>query len=203
MDVVEPRTANGRATRARILDAATALIAERGVAWVSLDDVRERSGTSKSQLYLYFEGREALLRAVVGRTAEAIMAVQERHFAGGLDDLSRIAAWFDDLVALQTRRQARGGCPLGSLAGQIAEHDEGARVALARSFDAWQRPLESGLRAMRERGELRLDADPATLAAATMAALQGGLLLTQVRRDPGQLRLALDAALGHLRGARA
>ena len=60
-----------------------------------------------------------------------------------------------------------------------------------------------GLEQMRGRGELRSDADPAALATATMASLQGGLLLTQVRRDPGQLRLALDGALANLRTAAA
>jgi hypothetical protein len=52
---------------------------------------------------------------------------------------------------------------------------------------------------MRARGTLSRRADPTRLAIATMAALQGGLLLTQVRRDPGQLAIALDAAYTHLR----
>ena len=38
---------------------------------------------------------------------------------------------------------------------------------------------------------------------ATMASLQGGLLLTQVRRDPNQLRIALNAARDNLRVAEA
>jgi len=41
----------------------------------------------------------------------------------------------------------------------------------------------------------------ATLATATMVSIQGGLLLTQVRRDPKQLRIALDAARVVLRAA--
>jgi len=41
---------------------------------------------------------------------------------------------------------------------------------------------------MRSLGKLRKDADSAVLATATMASIQGGLLLTQVRRDPQQLR---------------
>ena len=32
-----------------------------------------------------------------------------------------------------------------------------------------------------------------------MAAIQGGLLLTKTRRDPQQMRIALDAAYAHLR----
>ena len=52
---------------------------------------------------------------------------------------------------------------------------------------------------MRARGELVARADPATLAAATMASIQGGLLLTQTRKNARPLRVALDAALAYLR----
>lgn len=50
-------------------------------------------------------------------------------------------------------------------------------------------------------GELRSNVDPAPLATATMASLQGGLLLAPARRDPEQLRVALDGAMAMLRGA--
>jgi hypothetical protein len=36
-----------------------------------------------------------------------------------------------------------------------------------------------------------------------MASIQGGLVLTQARRDPAQLAHALDAAYAHLRTQRA
>jgi hypothetical protein len=52
---------------------------------------------------------------------------------------------------------------------------------------------------MRSRGKLRRDADPARLATATLAAIEGGLVLTQTRRDAHQLRVALDAAYAYLR----
>lgn len=197
-----PTTAKGRATRARVLAAATELVRERGSAGTSLDDVRERAGVSKSQLYHYFEDRDDLLRAVVGATADTVLAAQASHL-DRLDSSAAIEAWFAKLVALQRERRARGGCPIGSLVGQLAERDEGARDALAEAFARWQGFLADGLARMRDRGELRADADPARLAGQAMAALQGGLLLTQVRRDPQQLRAALDGALVVLRAAAA
>ena len=48
---------------------------------------------------------------------------------------------------------------------------------------------------MHARGELTPDTDPDTLALALLAALQGGLLLTQVKRDTKPLEAALDAML--------
>ena len=51
--------------------------------------------------------------------------------------------------------------------------------------------------------ERTLDADLGALAQHTLTAVQGGLLLTQIRRDPNQLRSALDGALAAILAARA
>ena len=202
MAVTAPSTSRGRDTRARIVSAAAELVAAKGAIAVSLDDVGARSHTSRSQLYHYFEDKDDLIRAVVATTTDAVLKAQEQQLEQ-LDSWAGIGAWFDTLVAFQEQVQARGGCPIGSLAGQLAERDERARLALVEGFDRWQSHLVHGLEQMRGRGELRGDADLAALATATMASLQGGLLLTQVRRDPGQLRLALDGALANLRTAAA
>ena len=192
-----PATEKGRATRERILQAAAELVAEKGAAGMSLDDVRARTGASRSQLYHYFDDRDDLVRAVIDVTTDAVLGVQG-ELLHRLDSWAGIDRWFDSLVQLQVDRQACGGCPIGSLAGQLAERDAGARVAIANGFERWETHLRDGLVRMQARGKLRKDADPAALATATMASLQGGLLLTQVRRDPGQLRIALDAARANL-----
>src|SRR5579862_9346686 len=147
------RTARGRATRERIVSAAAGLVYERGVARTSLDDVIERAGVSKSQLYLYFDDRSALLREVVPHNLELVLAAQEEHLVA-LESWRAIRAWLDALVELQVAAQARGGCPVGSLVGQLAESDDAARAALADAFARWQTPLRDGLRAMQVRGKL-------------------------------------------------
>jgi len=192
--IASPKTARGRATRERIVAAACELIAERGIAETSLDDVIERAGASKSQIYHYFEDRAALLRAVVASNSEHVIGDLPR-----LDGWKAIRSWFDSLVELQVERRACRGCPIGSLVSQLAESDEQARLALAAAFDDWERRLREGLRSMQRSGRLEPRADPEELANVTLAAIQGGLLLTQARRDPGQLASALDAAYAQLR----
>lgn len=191
--VHEPTTEKGRATRRRILQAAARLIAERGAAAVSLEDVEREAGVGRSQLYHYFDGRDDLLRSVIDVTTDAVLGAQD-GLLDELDSLERIDRWFDGLVALQEERGAAGGCPIGSLVGQLAERDEQTRAALASGFERWEEPLVEGLTRMKDRGELRSDASVQDLADITMAAIQGGLLLTQVRRDPQQLRNALRGA---------
>lgn len=192
--VVEPRTANGRATRDRILDAATELVGERGVAQTSLDDVRRRAQASKSQLYLYFPNREELLRAVARQTSQLVMAGQAEVLAG-FTSYDGLRHYLDALVALQVQRDAVGGCPIGSLAGQLADQDEPARLALADGFGEWEQGLRLGLEAMADGRQLASGADLDALATQILGLLQGGLVLTQVRRDPSQMRIAADGIL--------
>jgi TetR/AcrR family transcriptional repressor of nem operon len=188
-----PKTEKGRATRGRILQAAATLVAERGAASVSLEDVEARAGVGRSQMYHYFEDRDDLLRGVVDTTTDAVLGAQD-GLLDELDSFEGIDRWFAALVALQEDRGATGGCPIGSLVGQLAERDEETRAALVSGFERWERPLREGLERMREGGTLRADAPVETLADVVMAALQGGLLLTQVRRDPEQLRRSLAGA---------
>jgi AcrR family transcriptional regulator len=193
-----PATAKGRSTRERILQAAAELVAEKGAAGMSLDDVRARTGASRSQLYHYFQDRDDLVRAVIDVTTNGVLGNQ-RELLDHLDSWAGIDRWFDFMVQHQIGEHASGGCPIGSLVGQLAESDPEARAAIGAGFDRWEAHIRGGLTRMQARGKLRKDADPAALATATMASIQGGLLLTQVRRDPRQLRIALNAARNNLR----
>jgi TetR/AcrR family transcriptional regulator, transcriptional repressor for nem operon len=200
MPVSEPATARGRSTRARIVQAAAELVAEGGAAAMSLDEVGARANASRSQLYHYFEDRDDLIRAVIDATTNTVLAAQD-DLLSDLDSWDGIDRWFTALNAIQLQREARGGCPIGSLVGQLAERDPLARAALADGFDRWEGRLRDGLKQMQSDGSLVPAADPSQLATATMALLQGGLLLAQVRRDPEQLRIALNAARSLLQTA--
>src|SRR2546423_5674714 len=113
MAVQVPPPVKGRATRNRVLEIASALVFEQGAAGTSLDDVRAAASVSKGQLYHYFVDKDDLVRAVIDRTVQRVLSAQPR--LADLSSWTAIAAWFDDLVAMQVTRQAAGGCPIGSL----------------------------------------------------------------------------------------
>ena len=190
-------TRKGLATRARIVEAAAELMFRHGVAGTSNEDVLAAAHVSNSQLYHYFPDKNALVHAVIEHQADEIIDGQ-RPLLDQLDSLVAFQQWRDMLVDLQRQRHCEGGCPLGSLSSELAETDEPARTALAASFDRWEAPIRNGLRRMRDRGELDDDTDVDRLALGTLAALQGGLLLTQAKRDAGPLEAALDLAIGQI-----
>jgi TetR/AcrR family transcriptional repressor of nem operon len=149
-----PATAKGRATRKRILQAAAALVAEKGAAGMSLDDVRARTGASRSQLYHYFEDRDDLVRAVIDVTTDTLLGNQG-DLLDRLDSWAGIDRWFDLMVQDQINKHARGGCPIGSLVGQLAEHDPEACAALASGFDRGDTPIRDGPRQASQRRRSR------------------------------------------------
>jgi TetR/AcrR family transcriptional regulator, transcriptional repressor for nem operon len=185
-------TRKGQETRQRIVDAAADLVFEQGVAHTTIEDVRAAADVSSSQLYHYFDDKPALVRAVIEHQADTIVDGQETF---DLSSLTGLRAWRDWVIEHQRELNCRGGCPIGSLGSELAETDPEARAQVATGFKRWETTIQSGLREMHARGRLAPDADPDTLALALLAALQGGLLLTQIERDTKPLEAALDAML--------
>lgn len=191
-------TRKGQATRERILEAAAELIGRHGVAGTSTEDVRKAAGVSGSQLYHYFDSKQALIRAVITRQAEAPL-VPGRPLMGALDSFDALRAWADAAVEHQERNSGRGECTLTSLAGELGPADEQARADLCNGFQRWQSLVHDGLLAMRERGDLRREADLDELSMALLAALQGGSLLSQTLRTAEPMRASMNAALAYVR----
>ena len=194
----EPRslTARGAATRARIVEAAADLIYTHGVERTSLDDVMAASGVSKSQLYHYFADKDALVLEVIARQTECVLDAQRPHLEA-LDSLPALKAWRGAIVRLNKAARGRG-CPLGSLASELANNSEPARKRLADSFSLWRDRIENGLTKMRERGELAASADPHDLALALLGAVEGGLLLAKTTHSGRPLEIAIDMAIDHV-----
>ena len=183
------------------MERAAVLVAERGVAGTSLDEVLAAAGASKSQLYHYFAGRDELVAAAVARRCAQVLAGLT-HALGDIATMADLEMMLAGFVA-GFEEQGLPGCPIGSLASEVAERNEGARLQAAAGFDAWEGLFSDALERMRESGELRSDAPSRTLATALLASIEGGLVLSQTRKHPASLRIAVEVALAHLRTYRA
>lgn len=193
-----PSTRKGHATRDRIVEAACDLVFARGVVSLNLDEVREATGTSKSQLYHYFEDKSDLVKAVVDRQAERVLDVH-RPALGGVDGWTTLRRWRNLVVRLVRDAGCHGGCPVGSLANELSELDESSRLRLSDVFAQWEGMVAQALQRMVDSGELSVSADVKQLSIAMMASLQGGFLLSKTSRSVRPLEIALDSAFDYLK----
>jgi AcrR family transcriptional regulator len=193
----EPMTRRGRASRERIVERAAELFAEHGIAATTVDEVLAAAGAGKGQFYHYFSGRDELAAAAVGFRCTQVVAGLTQALGG----VSSLAGLEQALAGFAAGFEQAGmpGCPIGTLATEIADRNEAARLQAAAGFDAWERLLADALERMRQRGELRADAVPAVLATGLLAGIEGGMVLSQARKDMASLRVAVEAGLGQVR----
>ena len=190
-------TRKGTATRARILDAAAELIAQKGAAGTGLDDIRAATGTSKSQLFHYFpEGKAQLLLAAAEEQARKVLDDQRPL----LDHLDTWEAWqqWQQLI-LEVYAPKLEYCPLTALTSQFPRNDPQIGALISGLFEQWRERLAHGLRTMQARGLLDRDADAGQLALSVLAAIQGGVAIGTAMKSLAPLQAALQAALDHVR----
>jgi AcrR family transcriptional regulator len=192
-------TRKGQETHRRIVSEAAALMYEHGVAGTSIEDVQAAASVSASQIYYYFGDKNGLVRSVINHQCESVLGVQKPLLAN-LDSIEALAAWRDVIVSIHRDGRNQQGCPIGSLSSELSRSAPQARADLLAGFNRWEAALRDGLRAMRDRGELPDRVDPERFALALLAAVQGGLVLTQARRDTVALEASLGTLIDCLRG---
>jgi AcrR family transcriptional regulator len=194
---VQNLTAKGRATRQRIIDGAATEIRQRGVTATTLDDIRARTQTSKSQLFHYFpDGKDQLLLAVAEQEAQTVLDDQQPH----LGALTSWAAWqrWRDAVVDRYRRQGQH-CPLGVLMSEIGRTTPGAQAVTSALIRQWHDEIAAGVRHMQSQGKVSDALDADRVAAAMLAGIQGGVGIMLATGELGYLEAALDVGIESLR----
>ena len=187
----KPRWERRRDARpAELLAAALELFAEKGYVGTRLDDVAANAGVSKGTLYLYFENKEELFKAVVRDNVVARMsqsADEALRFEGSSAELLRqlITSWWRDY----------GDSKAGGL-GKLIVAESGNFPEIARFFveeviEPWHALLAATIARGVKRREFRA-VDPGLLARVVAAPL---VMLSLWKRSFGRCgQQPIDAA---------
>lgn len=93
-----------RPTRERVLDAALVAFSDRGYAGTSLDDLATSLGLTKQAILYHFGSKDALLTAVIDRTAAGLVELFAAEVDQGAEGFSRIESVVRATFRLAARR---------------------------------------------------------------------------------------------------
>jgi len=178
---------------AEIVDAALAVFAEKGFAAARLEEIARRAGVSKGALYLYFETKEELFRAVVSQAiapnVAAVRAMAAAH-PGPLSDLLRGVTAH---VAKVVQTTPLGGV-LKMVVGEAGNFPEIARVWHDDLVSQVLAAVAEAIRAAQDRGEVKAG-DPRTFALQLVAPLLVAVLWRETFVPVGAKPFDLPAVL--------
>lgn len=146
----EPPLRKGEATRARILETAARLAAQKGLGAVSLADVAAEVGLSKSGLFKHFESKEAMQLAVIEHIARRFIAyvwTPAEPLAPGRARLERIFLLQSDWSETEW---PDSGCPIMAFSLELDDQPGPLRDRLRLSMERWRGVLVREFRALRE-----------------------------------------------------
>lgn len=181
-------------TRARLVQAMSRALQQRGYHGVGLAELLGQAGAPKGVLYHHFPGgKQALAVAAVQATAAHIHASLDRLIGERADPLPVLAGWLQMAQQQLERSGFERGCPLATVALETTAEDLPLREALAQAFEGIRERLARLLAAA---GVAAARAEP--LAALVVASYEGALIQARVARSGAPMTAAAGALLALL-----
>jgi TetR/AcrR family transcriptional regulator, regulator of cefoperazone and chloramphenicol sensitivity len=179
-----PQTASTDEQRARLVQSAYQLIAEKGMAGLRIRDVASRIGLNHATLLYYFPTKEALIQAVVAFCIRQLQVLQAPRSAPPETAGEHLRQRYLDDLAYQLREAPELFLVLDELL-LYSRRDAAIHSILSDAVTNWQRSMESLIEEEITAGRFRQDLNARSAALTLMAFCQGiGLLL---QTQPGDI----------------
>ncbi len=124
----------GDSNRQRIVDAADELFYTRGYNQTSFRDIADVTGIPRGNFYYYFKTKDEILGAVVDSRLSGIREFIENCEAQSDDARERLLA-FTNMLEYNKNNVIEFGCPIGSLATELAKDDLELQQASLKVFE--------------------------------------------------------------------
>jgi len=175
---------HNEATRQRILESASRLFREKGVAGVGLAQIMADAGLTVGTFYTHFRSKETLVRETLhgslqARSAEFAIAMRDH-------DLDAVIRAY---LSPEHRDSAGTGCPIAALASEVARHSRATRQTFVSQIEPSLAALAKQMSKRRGKRVSRAEA------AALLGLLVGTLQLARATPNRAESGDVLEAGI--------
>jgi TetR/AcrR family transcriptional regulator, transcriptional repressor for nem operon len=182
--VSSPRVNDRAGKRDRLIDAASRLFYERGVAPTSIADIAATADVPLGNVYYYFKTKDDIVDAVVSSRIRAMEASHEALAKRYGTPADRLKALFKSLSG-QAEMIAQRGCPNGSLCTELSKRVTGLEPNSAKLMQA---VIDWAEQQFQEMGR----SDAHELAIEMITSYQGTAVLSHAMASPDLMRREAD-----------
>lgn len=168
--------------RQKLLDAALALIREKGYASTTVDELCGRAGVAKGSFFHHFKDKEALAVAAADYWSEMTGAL----FEGGAyhkhkDPFDRVLGYIDFRKSILRGEVAEFTCLVGTMVQEVYESNPAIRDACDASISGHAAKVEADIAEAMKLYRIRANWTAKSLALHTQAVLQGAFVLAKAK----------------------
>lgn len=180
----------GERTRDHILGEASRLIQRKGIGATSIGEILSAAGVHKGSLYFHFQDKEEIGCEVIRQAADRFLGFVDRSLTGATPGKA-LDNFFSAALAFHRGAGFVGGCLFGNTALETSDAEPRLAALVDEIFVAWidriRRMIADGQRS----GEFRNDVSARDLAQQVVATLEGGIMLSRLRKDPAPLEACI------------
>lgn len=193
----------GTITRERIIMQAAELFNQQGYAGSSVSDIMRVTGLRKGGIYNHFESKdelalEAFEYAIDRMRRKYAEAVKGRTSA--IDQLIAIVSIYRNIVE---DPPLKGGCPLLNTAIESDDTHPALRDKARQAMDQFLKFIRIVINRGKRKGEILSSVDEASVSVYIVAAMEGGVMISQLYRDSAYMRHTLEHLTRYFESLRA
>lgn len=189
---MDGRTERGDRTRQTVAARAAALASVDGLAGMTLGQLADSLGLSKSSVQAAFATKEDLQVAAIGAATDVFVTNVIAPAQAEPEGLPRLRAMIEAWLAYVERRVFPGGCFMVSTLAEFDSRPGPVRDALARSRRGWVRALERQVAVAQRAGDLPAEPAADVLAFEIDAVLAAANVARNLGDDDAPLTMARD-----------
>jgi TetR/AcrR family transcriptional repressor of nem operon len=187
--------------RQRMIQVARELFHQHGIHATSVDQILQKSGTGKSQYAYYFKSKDGLVHEVLLNLHEWLQG-DDCPVNYRVQSWQELEAWFRFFVTAQQRFGCDRACPIGTIGNDLSDEQALLRQDVRLIYEWVRGQLARFFAERRAVGELSTSINPDDLADFCLVTVQGGLLVSKMKRDTKAFEHAIDHALAYLTSLR-
>jgi len=181
----------GEMTRRKILEASRELFNTKGFNATTIGDLVDATGMQKGSLYFHFSGKDDIAREVLNEATAEFMQFLDNALGGdspgaSLDEFLRCA------LEKHLATGFVGGCIFGNTALEMSDFDPEFAGMIDKVFDEWISRVATAVAGAQNRGQIRTDISSEALAKQIIATIEGGIMMSRLKKDERPMRECLD-----------
>jgi TetR/AcrR family transcriptional repressor of nem operon len=182
----------GEIARERILEVARELFNTKGFNATTISDLVAATGMQKGSLYFHFSGKDAIAREVLSEATAEFMDFLSKAL-GGANPGACIDNFFQCALEKHLGNGFVGGCIFGNTALEMSDSDPEFAGAIDRVFDEWISRVALAVTGAQKNGQIRTDIDSEALARHIIATIEGGIMMSRLKKDERPMKECLDS----------